>query len=456
MVAALSPYDVQIAELMKNVGAIFPRQSMKDCSGSSVMDPKTQVTKVNGISILDCSKQPLESNLCLSVTRELNDDNDNALFNLAVAAQVNLHNDAMLAAAEASREAGNAPNTAITAAVALLGPKRVDAARNAADSLTEIFAHSGLLMGDDEAAKVNPAAATAAQLATLVSDKADAKAEAMLKAFDKRGAQSVFVKYLRSLKGHPTSDAVLAALTTTIAWEPLMRKRISKLTVRNFPWYAKSFGAIIGASTESKHHAADSFCGVGNQEILDSWTVTQLAYISSAGRASDGSQPVPAADHSRSDHLQWCGTISAQGCKGAVSADGPESPERVQINKGMIGFLTHTGFAHGGNGYEGIQFLIENFKDTKLADAGDAKHGIDLKKITTDFAIAFNKEKKTSKALGTGCATSRALITPCSRAIRSTPIRVKFISPSCSPSAARRTCFTTSTRRWCSRCTTTV
>lgn len=402
VVKALSPYDVQIAELMKNVGAIFPRQSMKDCSGSSIMDPKTQVTKVNGISILDCSKQPLESNLCLSVTRELNDENDNALFNLAVAAHVNLHNDATLAAAEASREAGNAPNTAITAAIALLGPKRVDAARTAADSLTEIFAHSGLLKGDDEAAKVNPAAATAEQLATLVSDKVDAKAEAMLKAFDKRGAKSVFVKYLRSLKGHPSADAVLAALTTTIAWEPLMRKRISKLTVRNFPWYAKLFGVIIGASTESKHHAADSFCGVNNQETLDSWTVTQLAYISLLGERPTAASLFPLQVILGLIISNGVGTISAQGCKGAVSADGPESPERVQINKGMIGFLTHTGFAHGGNGYEGIQFLIENFKDTKLADAGNANHGIDLKKITTDFAIAFNKEKKTSKALGTG------------------------------------------------------
>ena len=29
------------------------------------------------------------------------------------------------------------------------------------------------------------------------------------------------------------------------------------------------------------------------------------------------------------------GTISAQGSKGAVSADGPEVPERVQINKAV-------------------------------------------------------------------------------------------------------------------------
>jgi hypothetical protein len=32
------------------------------------------------------------------------------------------------------------------------------------------------------------------------------------------------------------------------------------------------------------------------------------------------------------------GAISAQGAKGAVSADGPEQPERVQLNKALIGF----------------------------------------------------------------------------------------------------------------------
>ncbi|OGS99007.1 MAG: CoA-binding protein [Gallionellales bacterium RIFCSPLOWO2_12_FULL_59_22] len=400
VVKAMSPYDEQIAELFKNVGAIFPRQSMKDCSGSSVMDPKTQVTKVNNISILDTAKQPLESNLCMALVRELNDANDNALFNLAVAAHVNLHGDAALAAAEAARDAGNAPNTAISAAVALLGPKRADGARNAAETLAVLFAQSGLLTGDDEQAKIAPATATSEQLATLLGSAPDAKAEAMLKAFDKRGAKSAFVKYLRSLKGHPTADAVLAALTTTVAWEPLIRKRISKLTVRNLPWYAKLFGLVIGASTEAKHHAAGSFCGVDNQEILDSWTVTQLAYISLLGERPTEASLFPLQVMLGLIISNGVGTISAQGCKGAVSADGPESPERVQINKGMIGFMTHTGFAHGGNGYEGIQFLIESFKGTSLTDASVANHGLDLKAMATEFALAFNKEKKTNKALG--------------------------------------------------------
>jgi len=400
VVKALPPYDMQIAELLKQVGAIFPRQSMKDCSGSSVMDPKTQITKVNGISILDTAKQPLESNLCLALVRELNDANDNALFNLAVAARVNLHGEVMLAAADAAREAGNAPNTAVGAAVALLGPKRVDGARRAADTLIDLFAHSGLTAGADEQAKITPAKASAKQLATLLGGAPDPLAEAMLKAFDKRHGKSAFVRYLRALKGHPTADAVTAALTTTIAWEPLIRKRISRLTVRDLPWYAHLFAVIIGASTAAKNHQISKFCGIANDKILESWTITELAYLALMGERPTAANLFPFQVMLGLIISNGVGTISAQGCKGAVSADGPESPERVQINKGMLGFLTHTGFAHGGNGYEGIQFLIESFGDTKLADAGAADHGLDLKAMATDYARKFGDEKKAGKALG--------------------------------------------------------
>jgi hypothetical protein len=51
--AALPPYDMQIAALGKQVGAVIPRQNMKDKSGATVMDPRTQVTSVHGHSVLD-------------------------------------------------------------------------------------------------------------------------------------------------------------------------------------------------------------------------------------------------------------------------------------------------------------------------------------------------------------------------------------------------------------------
>jgi hypothetical protein len=96
------------------------------------------------------------------------------------------------------------------------------------------------------------------------------------------------------------------------------------------------------------------------------------------------------------------GAISAQGAKGAVSADGPQTPERVQINKAMVGFLTHTGFSHGGNGFEGMAFLLDQFKGVGLADPTDPNHGLDLKAMATAFARTYKDEKGRTKEMGLG------------------------------------------------------
>ena len=94
------------------------------------------------------------------------------------------------------------------------------------------------------------------------------------------------------------------------------------------------------------------------------------------------------------------GAISAQGAKGAVSADGPESPERVQLNKALAGFLTHTGYTHGGNGYEGITFLNEAFRDSGLDDPADPKHGVDLEALARRSVEQYAQYKARQKHAG--------------------------------------------------------
>src|SRR5947207_10085850 len=100
----------------------------------------------------------------------------------------------------------------------------------------------------------------------------------MLAAVEARGAKSIFVRYLRTLPGHPTSDAVLAAIATTLAWEPLMRKRISRLTAESLPWWIRLFGALIGASVPAERHEANRFCGVATEDILGERSLTEIAY----------------------------------------------------------------------------------------------------------------------------------------------------------------------------------
>jgi hypothetical protein len=82
-----------------------------------------------------------------------------------------------------------------------------------------------------------------------------------------------------------------------------------------------------------------------------------------------------------------CGTLAPsrrKAKKGAVSTDGPETPERVQLNKATIGFPRH-----GGNGYEGIAFLLRQFCDSGLFDPGDAAHGLDLKALARSAAADY-------------------------------------------------------------------
>jgi succinyl-CoA synthetase alpha subunit len=397
----MQPYKDQIAELTKQVGAIFPRESMKDRSGSSIMDAKTQVTRVSGVSILETAKYPLGSNYCLALIREHNDANDNALFNTAAAAEITTAGNQMTMA-DLARQAGNAPNTVLAAACALVGPKTVDGARKAVDVLIEVFAQSGLRSGDEDGFDVSKLKADAGQLNALLGDAADPKAEAMLGGLKARGAKSVFIDYLRSLGGNPTADAVLAAITTSICWGALMKKKITRNTVRNFPWHVRLFATIIGASANCSKQKSDCFCGVPAKELIDKWSSTEIAYLALLGET-----PAPEKLFQFQVLLGLIisngpGTISAQGAKGAVSADGPETPERVQINKAMIGFLTHTGFAHGGNGFEGIKFLIDQFAGTDLKDAGSTNHGLNLMAMATKFALAFDAEKKAKKGVGEG------------------------------------------------------
>jgi hypothetical protein len=214
----------------------------------------------------------------------------------------------------------------------------------------------------------------------------------------------VFVHYVLSLGGHATADAVLAAIAATLAWGPLIRKRISKQTAESLPWWLRLFGTMIGASVDAGRHAPGTFCGIPAADLLGKRSLTEVACV-----ALIGQEPGPADLFAFQTLVGLLltngpGAISGQGAKGATSADGPEAPGRVQFNKALVGFLTHSGYAHGGNGYEGVAFLLERFKGIELADPSDPKHGLDLKAMATEFAHRYGEERIQRKELGAEAA----------------------------------------------------
>lgn len=399
VVTAIAPYGEQIAALNRQIGAVFPRQPMKDRSGASQMDAKTQITSLHGVSMLEAAQYPVEANVNLALLHELGGENDKKLINVAVSAHLNLFGAPALAAAQAAREAGNAPNSVLAAAASIIGPKHAESARRAAAALIDLFTAAGLKSALDESFDVGSIADKTTR-GLFVTAERNPKAEAMLAGLEARGVKSVFVTYLKKLDGHPSADAVLGAIATTLAWGPLMRKRVSRLTAEAIPWWLRLFGTMIGASVSAARHTAGTFCGISNEEILGKRSLTEIAYIALFGLEPDSANLFAFQTLVGLLLTNGPGAISAQGAKGAVSADGPETPERVQLNKALVGFLTHSGFTHGGNGYEGIAFLLEQFRNVELADPSNPNHGIDLVALAKGYVEEYARYKSQKKTVG--------------------------------------------------------
>jgi hypothetical protein len=179
-----------------------------------------------------------------------------------------------------------------------------------------------------------------------------------------------------------------------------MRKRISLTTAECFPWWLQLFGTLIGASADAQRHRPGAFAGIEQADLLCRAGLGEIAFAALLGRLPD------ATDRFAFETLVGLlltngpGAISAQGAKGAVSADGPEQPQRVQLNKALMGFLTHTGYAHGGNGFEGISFLLEQFEGCGLGDPGAADPGVDLKALARRAVERYASYKQERKDAG--------------------------------------------------------
>lgn len=402
VVEAVAPYNEQIAALNAQIGGVVPRQGMKDASGASQMDAKTQVSSLHSTSMLQAATLPFEAHVALALVHDVGGENDHKLIAPAVAAHVNLHGRPELAAAQACRDAGNAPNAVLAAAAAIIGPRRQAAARAALTFMLERFHSAGLGMefGASLSDSFDISRVDASDTPGLTGDVPDPRARALMSGVEERGGRSVFLRWLKSLPGHPTEAAVLAAVSATLAWGPLSRKRISRATAESFPWWLQLFGTLIGASADASRHEAGSFCGIAQPDLLCSARLGEIAFAALLGRTPQPDDLFAFQTLVGLLLTNGPGAISSQGAKGAVSSDGPEQPGRVQLNKALIGFLSHTGYAHGGNGYEGIAYLCEQFRDTGLKDPGAKDHGIDVQALAARAVERYAEYKKGRKALG--------------------------------------------------------
>ena len=186
-----------------------------------------------------------------------------------------------------------------------------------------------------------------------------------------------------------------AAISTTIAWGPLMPQA-------DLPLTAESAAVVLAPvwRDDRRVHARSAIsmaaCGASPARSASGAGRSLNSCSGSNGKEADGAAVLP---------IQiLIGLLISNGpgaenlrARCEVSADGPQTPGRVQINKAMVGFLTRQRIIprrERGPPGQGMAFLLEQFKDVDLENPTDPRHGIDLKAMATRFAETYKAERR--------------------------------------------------------------
>lgn len=392
---APSPYDHQIVEVNKQVGAHYLRQNMADKSGASRMHPESQISELHGRTVLDLSQWTLEENIFFALAKVMPEKSDLNTLNLILNLFMKI-DERRMEIVDVGRANGCTPNAYLASQIALVGDKDLlSKSREHARFIIDLIREFSL----DEHTKVFPPELDAYVEAHLLQPEPSRKtdvSELLYKEIRKSKKTCVALKVCqhildlaetRGLGIRSAYEFLLSTIAVCVLWNPMLEKRISRQLVEDSVTYFYLMSRIVAYSVVNRERNPHW------KKLVDKkLSNLNLSFTENAFKVLFGHVPEPAELLEFQTLLGLTvtngpGTLSAKGAKESVSA-------RNDISMAFVGFLSNTGRAHGGNGYEAIAFLLEQFKEIALADAGDPNHGLDLKKMANQAARAYGSYKK--------------------------------------------------------------
>jgi succinyl-CoA synthetase alpha subunit len=397
VVRAMPPYDQQIKEINKQVGAHFLRQNMADKSGASRMDPQTQISELHGRSILELARHSMEENIYFSLAKVMPDPDDiptiNVLLNLFLKMD-----ERRMDLVDIARNNGCTPNAYIGSQIALIGNRQLLAkARNAVCFIIDLIREFEI----SDLTREFPQAMDDYLNDHLLTDEPIRKtdvSELFLKEIKKSSKKSFPIRVLQHIvnlaekKKREIRDQyefLMGGLAVALFWKPMLEKRISRQVVEDAVTYFYIISRIVAYSVIDRKE---------NQywrELIDARidnlnnSFTENAFSVLFNRKPNETELFEFQALIGLTLTNGPGTLSAKGAKLSVSS-------RNHIATAFLGFLTSTGLAHGGNGFEAIAYLLENFSAAAM-NPGDRDHHLDLKKMAHEAACRYRDYKKTEK-----------------------------------------------------------
>ncbi len=398
-VEAMAPYNDTIKRLGNQIGAQLTRESMRNKSGASMMNPKSQITEVHGISVLDLVEYPFGGTNVFALTKEMPSKEEmplvNAIMNYFVATGAENMDVAV------KTRANNAlPNAYLGAAVLMNGDCQLfEDYRTITDKMIDLFYTQ---VWNDKS--VNDAVIDKAlgQKGVLPEGEASAEEEAAAKFFieliKKNGLESIFTKYaIKYAEQNKVNKmtVLMAAMLLTLSWKSLTGRQIPKETALDLGAYLKLNGVIVGCSAPD-YKNNEFWKKLTTQADL---SLLNLDFSDTCFRILFNREPEEKELFALNAMLNLTisngpGTVSAKGSKESVSGGNP-------IASCYVGWMVNTGRDHGGNGFEAIKYVNDNMGSFDPYGAGSEEAlNKELEKIALKAAEEYGALKKKAKEEG--------------------------------------------------------
>ena len=393
-VEAIEPYNQEIKASQKELGALYLRERMRNASSASLINRKTQIAELHGFPVIDLIDYSLESNMIFALTKVHPDKNQQYLTNICLN-YLGRPDKKILDAVKIAGDNGATPNQTVMVAASMLGNHPdFQLAKTYTSALIDLFVELGIkdiVHGVDfnEAAKAAEKFIPSGD--NSPGDFCNYLTNEITQRFNPGTIAGSAVSYIQNNKLERPDLFLISAVFLQISLPSLVLKKISRQRVEDFYSFLAVEMQMLQTMAINREDALLQSLEKMEPISVLSTSVTEVAYHVVFGEEPKGTFLKEFSTLLALTLTNGAGTISAKGAKESVSA-------RNNISTTFAGFLANTGLAHGGSGYEAVEFLLDSFKGQTL-DSPESSD-INLKEIADKVAIDYKVFKDDAKRKG--------------------------------------------------------
>jgi len=393
IVEAVSPHKEEIAELKKLVGAMPVRQNMRNKSSVSRINESTNIAELYGRPIVDLIEYSYEELIVYTLLRKVPRSCDVPLVNFCLN-YLSVPDEETYGLLKKVRENQATPNAEFAMVTSMLGNRSdFELSQKYMNLFLDFMVETNLRDYDDEIdislfeKKIKALPGHGKQDKRFVS----IFLELVNASPNPSNVLNAMTKIAGKLKVERPDVFIITAILFHFSLPELVLKKVTKQNVADLYTYL----AIIAKLTASGNLKGMKLPLISELENFKnmSGSFSRSAFEYTFGYTPDKSELMEFNTLLALTLTNGAGTISAKGAKESVSA-------RNHISMAYTGFLSNTGLAHGGSGFEAVEYLLESFqKHTKRANIQNLDEK-SVKKLAVEAAVKYKVYKEDQKTKG--------------------------------------------------------